>query len=473
MKTRYELLSALLCLMCLALTPYPIKPSANGRYLVDASGAPFLLVGDSPHSILANIGSNDVATYMGNRAGNGFNCVWIELLCDSYTFGVGADGAANYGQNFYGKNPFTATLAGGYYDLTKSNEVYWGYVDWVALNAASNGIMCFFVPLDEGGWTATSSNNGTNRCNLYGQFLGNRYKNYTNIFWNFGNDMVTYGSWANDQYIVNIAFGIHSVETSHPSTVELNWDPSTDSFVDAIWATNLTVNGSYSYFPTYDQNIIAYTRTNVPLIFLEGSYEDENNGGVTELGTPNVLRRQAYWSLLGGALGGNLYGSYYIDRFDGSWKAHLNTPGVRQLGYFANFLTNRTWYSLVPDTNHLFVSSGYGTYSSSGHVSENNYATAALAGKTLGIVYTPTNNSPVVQLTNFVSTVTARWFDPTTNAFTAISGSPFANTGSHTFSTPGNNSEGAGDWVLLLESSAPSTSSMTANNVNVGTLKAP
>ena len=34
---------------------YPLRPSANGRYMLDASNAPFLIIGDAPHSILANL----------------------------------------------------------------------------------------------------------------------------------------------------------------------------------------------------------------------------------------------------------------------------------------------------------------------------------------------------------------------------------------------------------------------------------
>jgi Putative collagen-binding domain of a collagenase len=48
---------------------------------------------------------------------------------------------------------------------------------------------------------------------------------------------------------------------------------------------------------------------------------------------------------------------------------------------------------------------------------------------------------------------TARWFDPTNGTFTSISGSPFANTGSHSFTPPGNNSAGDADWVLVLQTS--------------------
>ena len=33
---------------------YPLRPSANGRYIVDNNGNPFLIIGDAPHSILTS-----------------------------------------------------------------------------------------------------------------------------------------------------------------------------------------------------------------------------------------------------------------------------------------------------------------------------------------------------------------------------------------------------------------------------------
>src|SRR5437773_5481103 len=95
---------------------YPLKPSANGRYMLDASNAPFLIIGDAPHSVITNLSNSDAATYLANRGNTGFNTLWIELLCDSYTFGYGNEGTPNYGRDVNGNNPFTARLAGGYYD---------------------------------------------------------------------------------------------------------------------------------------------------------------------------------------------------------------------------------------------------------------------------------------------------------------------------------------------------------------------
>jgi hypothetical protein len=47
--------------------------------------------------------------------------------------------------------------------------------------------------------------------------------------------------------------------------------------------------------------------------------------------------------------------------------------------------------------------------------------------------------------------VQARWYNPTSGAYSAVSGSPFPNTGSQSLSTPGNNGTGTSDWALVLE----------------------
>ena len=132
--------------------------------MLDASNAPFLIIGDAPHSILANLNNSDAVTYLTDRGQRGFNALWIELLCNSYTFGYGSEGQANYGRDFSGNNPFTSTLQGGYYNLTMPNEAYWQHVDFIVQTAAANGLQCMFTPLDQGGWSGTAIANGISRC---------------------------------------------------------------------------------------------------------------------------------------------------------------------------------------------------------------------------------------------------------------------------------------------------------------------
>jgi hypothetical protein len=461
-----------------ATPAYPLKAIANGRYVVDSNDVPFLIIGDAPHSLLANLNNANADMYLADRGRNGFNALWVELLCDSYTGGMGTEGSLNYGHDVNGNNPFTKTLTGGYYDLTTPNPAYWSHVDYIVQIAATHGLQCMFTPLDQGGWTQTSLRNGTNRCYQYGQFLGNRYKNSPNIIWNLGNDFQNWATQQNDAVILAIADGIKSVDTNHLMTVELN-SPVSESQDDPNWIRRITVNSVYTYHPTYHETLVAYNKPNImPVLFLEEHYEEENICG--ELGTPNVLRRQEYWSLTSGALAGHMYGNHYTWTFArgwrsylralgikriwylilhptiSDWQSHLNTTGMKQLMYFKNFFSSRRWYSLVPDQSHALLTAGYGTYTHDGNVSDSDYATAAKTQDgTLAVVYTPVGHTLTIALTGFSNPVTARWYDPTANAFTAIPGSPFPNSGTRNFTTPGKNSAADSDWVLVLE--APRT----------------
>jgi hypothetical protein len=106
----------------------------------------------------------------------------------------------------------------------------------------------------------------------------------------------------------------------------------------------------------------------------------------------------------------------------------------------------------VPDTGHAVVTSGYGTFADSGGVGANDYVTAARTPNgALAVAYVPTLRTLTVDMTKMSGTTTARWFDPSSGRFTAIPGSPFPNTGSVDFTTPGVNDDRDEDWVLVLE----------------------
>jgi len=70
---------------------YPLKRSANGRYLVDQNNAPYLMIGDSPQALIVNLSEAEAEMFFADRNAHGFNTVWINLLCNTYT-GCRADG---------------------------------------------------------------------------------------------------------------------------------------------------------------------------------------------------------------------------------------------------------------------------------------------------------------------------------------------------------------------------------------------
>ena len=94
---------------------YPLRASANGRYLIDQSDVPFLMVGDSPQNLIANLSVPEAASYMANRRTYGINTLWINLLC----------GACNKeGKTFDGITPFTVVG-----DLSTPNPAYFRRAD--------------------------------------------------------------------------------------------------------------------------------------------------------------------------------------------------------------------------------------------------------------------------------------------------------------------------------------------------------
>src|SRR5262249_27758439 len=66
---------------------FPLQTSSNGRYLVDHSVRPFLMVGGSPQALMVNVSPAQADRFFADRERAGFDAMWINLLCDQYTGG--------------------------------------------------------------------------------------------------------------------------------------------------------------------------------------------------------------------------------------------------------------------------------------------------------------------------------------------------------------------------------------------------
>ena len=447
-----------ICLLmtCVAVTagaaPIPsVKRSSNRRYLIDPNNLPFLIAGDSPQSLMVNISTTDADMYFANRQSHGFNAVWINLLCTTYTAG-NADGST-----YDAILPFTGYLPGGandlaHYDLTTPNEAYFERVDQMLNLANKYGLVVFLDPIETGGWTTTMLNNGAKNCRAYGEYLGERYESFTNIVWMSGNDDFMWPNAIQDIAVSSVALGIKQKDGSHIHTLELS-SPG-GSLDDPRWASIVKLSGSYTYNPTYAQVLKDYQRKKFEPVFLvEANYEFESlSGPVT---TAAVLRQQEYWANLSGATG-QLYGNHATWTFESGWQSLLDTPGAIEMAYVGQLFGPRAWYKLIPDTDHVVVTAGYGTFSSSDIVAANDYLTAARTPDgTLVIAYMPTVRQITIDMTKLSAPATARWYDPSNGTYTPIDGSPLSNTGTVDLTPPGNNSDGDGGWVLVLETLPP------------------
>ena len=152
---------------------------------------------------------------------------------------------------------------------------------------------------------------------------------------------------------------------------------------------------------------------------------------------------------------GQMYGGPSYGIANGFSDSTIDTVGVQQLEYQTNLLDSLgEWYNLAPDQSHQLVTAGYGTCPTTGSEDGVNCVTdAETSDHTLALAYLPEGGTITVNMAQMAGATTVRWFDPTDGDFTSISGSPFANSGSHSFTPPGTNSGGDSDWVLVFQAS--------------------
>jgi hypothetical protein len=414
---------------------FPLKVGPTGRYLIDRDGRPFLIVGDSPQALIADLSTSQAAGFFADREAAGFNSMWINLLADTYTGGR-ADGTT-----YDGIAPFTTPG-----DLGTPNSAYFARASRMIRLAAQHQLEVFLDPIETGGWLGVLRDNGTAKAYAYGRYVGRRFRRFNNIVWLNGNDFENWTNPHDDALALAVARGIRSTDPSALQTVELNYQVSS-SLDDPRWRGIISLDAAYTYAPTYAEVLKAQRNTaHIPAFMLEASYDGEH-----DYTGPETLRRQEYWTMLSGA-SGQFYGNKYTWQFLSGWPSNLDTVGSRQMTFVTRLFSKRAWYRLMPDSRHRLVLSGYGTYTDGGDPNSSDYVTAARTpdGR-LAMAYLPDGGTIGVDMTRMAGPrVRAQWYDPTDGSYRTVPGSPFKPRGVRTFAAPARNGEGDPDWLLVL-----------------------
>ena len=191
-----------------------------------------------------------------------------------------------------------------------------------------------------------------------------------------------------DQWVVaEVAEGIREEDSTHPMSGHGSPENSAVvAFGNQKW---LTVNSVYSYEKTFFRPVqTEYQRRPIrPFVLIESTYEGEHNS------TPDQIRRQAYWAMLGGACG-QFFGNNPIWHFDGpglfptraTWQESLGGTGSRDMAWLRDLFVGLPWHRLEPEQNHAIVTDGYSEGTATA-------LTAQTADKRLSVTYIPSTGT--------------------------------------------------------------------------------
>lgn len=433
---------------------FPLEASPNGRYLVDQLARPFRIHGDTAWSMIANLTYAEAELYLADRASRGINTVLVNLLERRF--------AVNAPANRRGDQPFTTPG-----DFARPNEAYFAFADSVLDLAAGHGMLVLLCYLYAGyaggpeGWyeDMLAPRNTRQVCFDFGRYLGARYRDRPNIAWVAGGDFAPPDGSEGQSRMLRVLEGIRDAGAAQLATG--HWAPHSLSSEEGPFAPHLGLNAVYTYGPgnnglTQGKAREGYAVTPpLPAFLFESGYEAE--GWVD--GSPQSVRERLYWAVLSGATAGAISGHRDIWPFQtaswGSgyafgqqpWQQSLDSPGARDMRYMGELFAALPWHELAPagiaGTPTLITKGG-------GSPGSHDYVAAALAKDRLLVAYLPpagSSSRAIAVNTSLVGAkVAARWFDPTTGAFTAA---PRATNGDYT--APGRNGSGANDWVLVVE----------------------
>ena len=414
---------------------FPLAVKRGKRYLVDATGSPFLIHGDTAWSLIAQLTREEVELYLADRQARGFNTILVSLIEHHYS--------TNPPANAYRQQPF---LEPGNY--ATPNEAYFAHADWAVRRAAENGLLVLLTPSYVGccgdGWYEEMVANGPDRLRQYGEYLGRRYRDFTNILWVHGGD----ANPPRKDLVRAMAEGIRKLDPQALHTAHGDHTSALDYWPGEPW---LQVNNVYTYRPVHSRALEQYARPErMPFFLLESIYENEREA------TEQRLRTQAYQAVLSGAAG-QVFGNNPIWYFDGrgisrypapvTWQEALGSRGAQSMTHLRTLLMAVRWWQLRPGRKKPLLIDGLGP-------EEDRAVAARSADRTFAILYLPSSREVTLDLGTLAGpSVRARWYDPANGEFHAIGGSPFEATGSRRLlPAPATNSSGFDDWVLVLDS---------------------
>jgi hypothetical protein len=401
---------------------YPLKASADCRYLVDQKDLPYLIHGDTPWALFYATSDAEAEEFLEDRRLKGFNTMQVGLL-------------PHPGMRRPKIWPFASRE-----DLSTPNEAYFSRVDRILRMGAAKGMQFSINPLWFHAWKAVLPRNGLEKVRKYGEYVGNRYRTFDNIIWLEGGDFQGVEASMMD-YLDALAGGLAARDRRHLQTVhDQRSGQNEQQYVHKPWYTLLNV---YHYGPIQERALLAYSlKPRLPFFLSESCYEGEHLDWKPP-GTAWRARVQAYCAVLCGASGHIVGATPTLYWFEKDWRKVMNSPMYQTIVHLKPLFDSRPWQLMVPDgyPKREVVTAGGGT--------KWDYVPAARASDGSFIMaYLPRPTTITVDMTKIAGgEVTAWWFNPRDGK--AAQCGKYANSGSRRFTPP--SSAVDDDWVLVLD----------------------
>jgi hypothetical protein len=406
-----------------ARSRFALKVSANGHYFVQ-DGKPFFWMGDTVWSLFTHYSAQEAEEYLKHRGQQGFT---VEHTMIAFN---GGPGLKTHSSNPQGDQPWLNS------NPATPNETFFKNVDHVLEAARQNGLMVVIMPCGGSSGSFVDKDKVFTRENVrtYGKWLGQRYRDVPNIIWGNGFDL---RPWEYADIAQELADGLQEGDGgSHLITFHPSGGNSSSYYQDQGWLAFNIIQTWSDYWRSNPMVLADYCRLPVkPVVMAEGAYEEGPEYPSRPI-TPLVVRKEAYWSYLGG--GFHTYGHNDMWRHNPTWRQSMDSPGARQMGILKKILTSRQWWKMTPDPS-VFV---LGVNSDK----TLNVAARSTDGDSV-IVYLSSRTTVTIDLSKITAskTVRATWVNPETGEETVAGEYP--HTARQQFVTPGPSD----DAVLLLD----------------------
>lgn len=354
-----------------------LKISENKRYFVTPDGKPFPWLADTVWTMPQRLKWDDAEHLMKKRRSQGFTALQICSL----------DPERDVEMRTPAGEP---ALIGG--DLSRPNERYFGYLDYILDMAERYGFYVLLLPVwgqlvvgDDWAGGVYEKTVTEENAYEYARWLGERYKDRSNLLWCLGGDRMPIHKGVDYKNVwrrmaEGLAKGLTGQDVRHnePSPV---WESllityhacheaetglcSTFSYWDdgEQWIRFIMLQSGHGLTPkNYELVKAEYERENtMPVWDGEPAYEMMPTAWTMETDVPRhgpwMVRRRAYWSLLSGSFG-HTYGHGSVWSSIGehernilgpiTWCEALENPGANQMRHLRAFMESLQTMTAVP-----------------------------------------------------------------------------------------------------------------------------